>query len=309
MKKTIFIVSLLLIISLGATQAQNVFKKYGFKKEVLTLSKGKYQEIFKNDEVMQVGTVLINTKTNKVVKLLNEDTTKTTYNAELSSRFLTIDPLAEKYYNISPYAFCANNPIKFVDPDGKEINLYNIVNIDNRGNPIVQNGLSAKTQSAMKDLMKTAEGRAFFSQFAKAGDVVGGVKFTKDGALSNVTLNLWDYSYEKGETPPYVQSNSGSIKPDDKETVTLKVVSSGAEKTEIGETLTHETQVHGYEISKDIQGKGKTSENQDHKALKNQNTKHQGYKQYKSVQNQLQTIDNAYKKAFQEAQKQYNENY
>lgn len=121
MKKTIFIVSLLLIASLGVTQAQNVFKKYGFKKEVLTLSKGKYQEIFKNEEFVQIGTVLVNTKTNKVVKFLNEDTTKTAYNAELSSRFLTIDPLAEKYYSISPYAFCANNPIKFVDPDGMDI--------------------------------------------------------------------------------------------------------------------------------------------------------------------------------------------
>lgn len=120
MKKTIFIVSLLLIASLGATQAQNVFKKYGFKKEVLTLSKGKYQEIFKNEEVVQIGTVLVNTKTNKVVKLLNEDTTKTTYNAELSSRFLTIDPLAEKYYSISPYAFCNDNPVINIDPDGME---------------------------------------------------------------------------------------------------------------------------------------------------------------------------------------------
>ena len=33
--------------------------------------------------------------------------------------FLQQDPLAEKYYNISPYAYCANNPVNFVDPDGK----------------------------------------------------------------------------------------------------------------------------------------------------------------------------------------------
>ncbi len=36
-------------------------------------------------------------------------------------RTTTIDPLAEKYYDISPYAWCANNPVRFVDPDGKKI--------------------------------------------------------------------------------------------------------------------------------------------------------------------------------------------
>ena len=39
----------------------------------------------------------------------------------LVPRFTTIDPMSEKYYNISPYAYCAGNPIKFVDPTGTEI--------------------------------------------------------------------------------------------------------------------------------------------------------------------------------------------
>jgi RHS repeat-associated core domain len=34
-------------------------------------------------------------------------------------RFTTVDPLAEKYYSISPYAYCLNNPVKYVDPDGR----------------------------------------------------------------------------------------------------------------------------------------------------------------------------------------------
>ena len=38
-----------------------------------------------------------------------------------SARWLALDPLANKYYGISPYAFCANNPINFVDPDGLDI--------------------------------------------------------------------------------------------------------------------------------------------------------------------------------------------
>jgi RHS repeat-associated protein len=31
-----------------------------------------------------------------------------------------IDPLAEKYYGVSPYAYCGNNPIIYIDPNGKE---------------------------------------------------------------------------------------------------------------------------------------------------------------------------------------------
>ena len=36
-------------------------------------------------------------------------------------RFTTMDPLCEKYYDTSPYAYCANNPVKYVDPDGKKV--------------------------------------------------------------------------------------------------------------------------------------------------------------------------------------------
>ena len=36
-------------------------------------------------------------------------------------RFTTIDPMAEKYYSISPYAYCANNPVNAIETEGKDI--------------------------------------------------------------------------------------------------------------------------------------------------------------------------------------------
>ncbi len=36
-------------------------------------------------------------------------------------RTTTMDPLAESYYHISPYAWCGNNPVKYIDPDGREV--------------------------------------------------------------------------------------------------------------------------------------------------------------------------------------------
>ena len=38
-----------------------------------------------------------------------------------TGRFTAIDPMTEKYFEISPYTYCVNNPIKFVDPNGKKI--------------------------------------------------------------------------------------------------------------------------------------------------------------------------------------------
>ncbi len=37
--------------------------------------------------------------------------------------FTSRDPMFEKYFWMTPYAYCANNPIKYVDPSGREIDI------------------------------------------------------------------------------------------------------------------------------------------------------------------------------------------
>ena len=40
---------------------------------------------------------------------------------ELMTMWLSVDPMAGKYPSVSPYAYCAWNPVKLVDPDGRDI--------------------------------------------------------------------------------------------------------------------------------------------------------------------------------------------
>ena len=37
----------------------------------------------------------------------------------VTARWDRVDPLAHEYYGVSPYVYCMNNPVKFVDPDGR----------------------------------------------------------------------------------------------------------------------------------------------------------------------------------------------
>ena len=79
-------------------------------------------------------------------------------------RWLNVDPLAEKMPSWSPYSFCFNNPIKFVDPDGRE--------------PF--------------DWFKNASGRVvWFDSTAKNLTDTGGGKWSNVGAnLNEVKQNL-----------------------------------------------------------------------------------------------------------------------
>ena len=58
-------------------------------------------------------------------KELNPDSALYDFHARLMSpatgRFVTLDPDAEKYRSVSPYAYCAGNPVNLVDSDGKVI--------------------------------------------------------------------------------------------------------------------------------------------------------------------------------------------
>lgn len=53
------------------------------------------------------------------------------YNSDLSI-WLSVDPMSDKYSGVSPYVYCANNPVRLVDEDGREVSDH----IDKYGNII-----------------------------------------------------------------------------------------------------------------------------------------------------------------------------
>jgi len=54
-------------------------------------------------------------------------------------RWLTLDPLSEKFYALSPYNYAANNPTVLVDPDGRDIVITTEDVKDAKGNTIGRN--------------------------------------------------------------------------------------------------------------------------------------------------------------------------
>jgi len=70
-------------------------------------------------------------------------------------RFTTVDPLAEKYYSVSPYAYVVNNPVR---------------NIDFRGDSVTVLNLGTGTNQHMALLIQNKEGK--WQYFSFNGDKV-----------------------------------------------------------------------------------------------------------------------------------------
>jgi hypothetical protein len=138
------------IISVNAQTAENPFAKYGFKKvRAYSFSKGEFEEFHDNKEIVEIGSVLFDTKTNQVVGYISEETEN---DVDAATSAMTVDPLCEKYPWISPYAYCLNNPVNAIDPDGRLVIFINGMHTGSGGTKNYWGDNGAFANAAMKHL-------------------------------------------------------------------------------------------------------------------------------------------------------------
>ncbi len=98
----------------------NPFKEIGANQRYATLSGGLFDEMHENVDSIEYNHALLNTTNGKIIRFLPFDSTLE-YKADPVVFAWSVDPLAAKYPNLSPYVAFADNPIFFVDTDGRDI--------------------------------------------------------------------------------------------------------------------------------------------------------------------------------------------
>jgi len=120
----------------------------------------------------------------------------------------TMDPLAEMYYGVSPYAYCLNNSVKLIDPNGLWPTLKVVDNgiVGNRGFSItpVWNAYHMLYRPHYGQDFRVAEGN---SVHALATGVVSKIGYDKDGWGYYVDIN-----HSGGYTTRYAHLQNGGIK-------------------------------------------------------------------------------------------------
>ena len=119
---------------------------------------------------------------------------------QLSSRWTTLDPLAEKYYSVSPYAFCSGNPVNFaIEREQNELAHFaeceqrkalqglNFVDWDGMDVwNVYEDGSISWVKQSKRDVVRTMDAN---------GDIISRKSFKKTD-LSKGTLNLGEKGYD-----------------------------------------------------------------------------------------------------------------
>lgn len=132
-------------------QAANPFVKFGYKAKVATLSQGKYLEVHDLDSIVTIGTIRWHVDDNKIVGFLVPDTTDIYSQpiGDIFGRWMSPDPLSDEFPEWSPYTSMNDNPVNFIDPDGRA--AFDIIDIEKNSGEITV------TAAAGNDIVRSVD--------------------------------------------------------------------------------------------------------------------------------------------------------
>ena len=168
------------------------------------------------------------------------------YDSDLSGLFLSIDPMADKYPSISPYAYCAWDPVKLVDPDGREIDISALEKKNKKGEYVHKH-----LRNAFIAFANTETGKRELAKYAKQGQCIYGIHFSENGEYHNEGINIKfsDYSQPgySGVTIPKIKEGNLSIE--------IKT-SNFTDISSCLENIGHEFFIHANQAIKDYRDNG-----------------------------------------------------
>ena len=187
------------------------YSAYGDESEVMVPQQGSTPEHALAAATLPSGMTLRDSFTGQEDQTPDFGTSYTDFGARQYSpalrRWMTPDPMSEKYYGVSPYAFCNNNPVNFVDPDGRFPDvIWDVASIGMGVKSLIGNIKAGETRAAIGD------GIGIVVDVAAAAlpFVPGGVGAVRAGAK---TVDALDNVAEaaKGVKAAKIADQSGSV--------------------------------------------------------------------------------------------------
>ena len=207
----------------------------------------------------------------------------------VTARWDRMDPLCEKYYSISPYAYCEGNPVRYIDSDGRKVvdsKGRNIFYLDRNGVPQISKYASSNDRMVYKGMMLAKTGQKQLKQMVRSStrihleyadvcknDEPGHITYAetfqgRKGKKSGIYKENDIYKLEDATITFYMKNIKNSIKDSDSDNYGYTMIEAmGAEATHESVHAADPDEIHK-DIKSHVEGPKRSKEAYERKARK-----------------------------------------